>query len=99
MFLGCDDSDGLKGFYYSHDGYWSGDGSTFEGLKTKIECANTCMKDCFAFSTFATTSTGTCYHQSNRADLFADKISHSTAKSYIKCSDGNESTVSNSLFL
>ena len=85
----CENSDGLTGFYYSHDGYWFlPGGSTNEGDMTKVECANTCIKraSCVAINTYATASTGRCYHYSNRADFFSSSewIDPST-KAYIKC--------------
>ena len=90
MFIECDDSDGLTGFYYSHDGYWTG-GNEIQGSKTKVECANTCMHDCFGFHTYGTAhgtaSTGSCYHYSNRAILVsANMKSFSNTKAYVKCS-------------
>merc|ERR1711936_1187032 len=50
---GCQNSDGLKGFYHTHDGYWT-EGHTLQGSKTKMECANTCTQNCVAFNTYAT---------------------------------------------
>merc|ERR1711997_888812 len=50
---GCPNSDGLTGFYHTHDGYWTKD-HTLQGSKTKMECANTCTQNCVAFNTYAT---------------------------------------------
>ena len=88
MFSGCDDSDGLTGFHYSHDGYWNSLASTYEGIISKMECANTCMSkgSCVAISTYATASNGHCLHYSNRADLVSsNELIDVLAKSYIKC--------------
>ena len=88
LFVACENSDGLMGFYYSHDGYWNGV-YTSEGVKTKMECANTCMGKgaCVAFNTYATAaSTGGCYHYSNRADLVSsNERTNGVATAYIKC--------------
>ena len=89
LFVACENSDGLMGFYYSHDGYWR-TGSTSEGRKTLMECANTCRGygGCVAFNTYATAvSTGSCYHYNNRADLVSSNAETNayTTKAYIKC--------------
>ena len=89
LFIACADSDGFKGFYYSHDGYWTG--GVWKGIKTIIECQNTCLQDCVAFATSATSSAGRCYHYRNRADIVSAKESSSSSyKAYIKCSGRNE---------
>merc|ERR1711874_150417 len=62
---GCPNSDGLTGFYYTHDGYWTKD-HTFEGTKTKMECVNSCTQNCVAINTY---DDGDCYHYRNRASL------------------------------
>ena len=72
------------GFYYSHDGYWHADYSS-QGSKTKMECANTCMGGCVAILTYASTSTGPCFHYINRADLVSSNEVKASAKAYIKC--------------
>ena len=82
-----ENSDGLTGFYYSHDGWWNG-GSTNEGYMTKVECANTCMgrASCVAINTYATSSTGDCWHYSNRSDLVSrNEMINLSTKAYIKC--------------
>ena len=92
----------MTGFYYSHDGYWD-EGYMYSGYKTKIECANTCTKDCFGIHTYAIANyyyTANCYHYSNRAVLVNTNVKISSgSKAYIKCSvPMNEGTVSNSKF-
>ena len=88
LFVACENSDGLMGFYYSHDGYWN-IGYTNEGDKTKMECANTCMGmgSCVAINTYAiAASTGRCYHYSNRSHLISsNERTRVTSKAYIKC--------------
>ena len=87
-FLACQNSDGFMGFYYSHDGDWNDGYQKFVGYKTKMQCANTCMerKSCVAITTFATASTGGCFHLSNRADLVSSNEETTTSsKAYIKC--------------
>ena len=88
LFVACENSDGLMGFYYSHDGYWNGV-HTSEGRKTKMECATTCMDKggCVAFNTYATPgSTDLCLHYSNRADLVSsNEETNVRATAYIKC--------------
>ena len=86
--VACENSDGLMGFHYSHDGFWNYDSNTFEGVISKMECANTCMSkgSCVAITTDATASNGNCLHYSNRADLFSsNEVIDVLAKSYIKC--------------
>ena len=86
---GCDNSDGLLGFHFSHNGYWRRDqyiGSM--GIQTKAECANTCLQNCIAL-TFSTL--GHCYHYFKRSDLEdANKMKVSESglnspKAYVKC--------------
>ena len=90
LFVACENSDGLMGFYYSHNGEWNGEG-THEGYKTKIECAKTCMgkRRCAAITTYATAaSDDTCIHYSNRADLVSSNEvtdDDDVGKAYIKC--------------
>ena len=95
LFTACADSDGLKGFYYSHDGFWAksvmpGSGYEYKGHKTKMECANSCLQNCVAITTSDTSSNGYCYHYSNNARLVIDN-QHivSKYKAYIKCSGTN----------
>ena len=89
LFIVCSDSNGLTGFNYSHDGYWTG--YTDKGTKTAKECASSCTQDCFGIDTAAGTSTGRCYHYSNTASLTtANQVSSSSYKAYIKCSGSNE---------
>ena len=92
LFVACENSDGLMGFYYSHDGGWYGRNEKYEGYITKIECANTCMgrEGCVGISTHATTSNGQCWHYVDRADLVSSNEDNDpgqlgTAKAYIKC--------------
>merc|ERR1711936_1494495 len=42
--IGCQNSDGLKLFYHTHDGYWT-EGHTIQGKKTTMECANSCTQN------------------------------------------------------
>ena len=85
LFVGCENSDGLMGFYYSHDGYWN-DGKIYQGSKTKIECANTCLDGCIAISSSDKPDSAPCYHYSNRSDLVSrnEDITY-LSKAYIKC--------------
>ena len=91
LFVACENSDGLMGFYYSHNGYWNGV-FTYEGTKTKMECANTCMGrgSCVAIHTYCygqpDCPVPDCYHYNNRADLVSsnEKIDV-LAKAYIRC--------------
>ena len=92
LFVACENSDGLMGFYYSHDGGWNGRNEYYEGYITKMECANTCMgrEGCVGISTHATTSNGQCWYYIDRADLVSsnedtDTGQLGTAKAYIKC--------------
>lgn len=83
----CENSDGLTGFYYSHDGFWNG-GATKEGYMTKVECARTCMgrASCVAINTYAYSFKGNCYHYSNRDDLVSsNEVIELSTKAYIKC--------------
>ena len=89
LFLACENSDGLMGFYYSHQGKWKGV-STFEGYTTdRMECANTCMLkgNCVGIHTRETLKTIHCYHYSNRADLVNsnEEMENEHQKAYIKC--------------
>ena len=87
LFVACENSDGLMGFYYSHNGYWN-DGFTYMGTKTRKECANTCMwrGSCVAIHTWYPYNGTDCYHYNNRADLVSsnEKIDV-LAKAYIRC--------------
>ena len=80
--------DGLRGFYKTHDGYWT-KGHTFEGKKeTMLECANTCTQNCVAINSYAN---GDCYHYSNRSVLVtANERQWDGTKAYIKCLGNNE---------
>jgi len=80
----CANSDGLTGFYYSHDGYWS-KGFEYQGYKTKVECADTCIHDCVGFNMVLYRSIGLCYHYKNRDDLVSANMRVSRAKAYVKC--------------
>ena len=88
LFVACENSDGLMGFYYSHDGYWYGD-FTNEGSQTAMECAKTCMGkgSCVAINTYGGAAyTGNCNHYSNRADLISsNEDTYDISKAYIKC--------------
>ena len=78
-------SDGLAGFYYSHDGHWNAK-PTNKGEKTKVECANTCLRDCVAIS-YSTNPADNCYHYNDEYGLVrAEKITDDRMKSYVKCS-------------
>ena len=84
LFIECANSDGLTGFYYSHDGYWSR-GYEYQGSKTKVECADTCIHDCVGFNMVLYRSIGLCYHYKNRDDLVSANMRVSRAKAYVKC--------------
>ena len=97
-FTVCADSDGLKGFSYSHEGYWK-KGWHDRGSKTKTECADTCLQDCVAF-VYAPdldksydyynynyyNPTGHCYHYDKQSNLITEnEIVKSPITAYIKC--------------
>ena len=87
LFVACENSDGLMGFHYSHDGFWNG-GNILQGTTTKIECANTCMGkgSCVAIFMYGAINTD-CYHYINKADLVStNEVIDVLAKAYIKCS-------------
>ena len=88
LFVGCEDSDGLTGFHYSHDGYWAV-GYMYSGKKTLIECASTCMQDCFGICAYEPFNYDRvyCYHYSNVVELVSANVRpNSGYKAYIKCS-------------
>ena len=91
LFLECNNSDGLTGFDYSHDGWWYASGMLpVDGARTSLECANACMQGCFAIDTDATASIAkTCFHYTNKEELTDDNKRPSFAgehfKAYIKC--------------
>ena len=73
----------MLGFYYSHDGYWSGKGVVRSdmGSKTSMACAKTCLQDCIAF-----TVRQRCYHYSKDSILINDnKMGEASYKTYVKC--------------
>merc|ERR1711936_385695 len=84
--IGCQNSDGLRGFYHTHDGYWT-EGHTLQGKKTTMECANSCTQNCVAINTYATSSKkGDCYHYTNRTGLVtANERQWAGTKAYLKC--------------
>merc|ERR1711936_174788 len=84
--IGCQNSDGLKGFYHTHDGYWT-EGHTLQGKKTTMECANSCTQNCVAINTYATSSKkGDCYRYTNRTGLVtANERQWDGTRAYIKC--------------
>ena len=90
--VACENSHGLMGFNWSHYGYWNvwNVVFTYEGIISKMECANTCMAkgSCVAIYTYAiyTYAFFQCYHYSNRADLvISNEESNEGAQAYIKC--------------
>ena len=88
LFIECANSDGLTGFYYSHDGFWI-KGIEHQGYKTKVECADTCIHDCVGFVSAA----GICYHYKDRDDLVSVNIRHTAYAAYaayVKCLGRNE---------
>ena len=93
LFIACQNSDGLTGFYYSHHGFWAS-GYTWKGWKTKAECARTCTQSCIAINTYAITWSrykASCFHYRNRADTVPPKKRISSwTKAYIRCLGRNE---------
>ena len=98
----------MTGFHYSHDGYWER-GYIYSGYKTLIECASTCMQDCFGIFAYVEyvgmfgnyDGPVYCYHYSNVVDLVSAnvRLKDSRYKAYIKCSvPMNEGKVPNSKF-
>ena len=82
--LVCMNSDELTGFDLSHNGYWS-HGRTSKGSKNVKECALSCLQDCVAFETSAT-SAHSCFHYQNRNDTINANARYDSAiKAYIKC--------------
>ena len=71
LFVACENSDGLMGFHYSHDGIWDGGYTPIHPYMHKMDCANTCMAkgSCVAIAMVRADAYGTCYHYSNIADL------------------------------
>ena len=95
-FTGCEHSDSLRGFYYSHDGYWTGEGA-HKRAKSRKECAKLCKQGCVGISTSATEfgrdieTRPHCFHYSNRSDLVStNEKNTSIKKAYIKCIGRNE---------
>ena len=84
LLLVCMNSDELTGFDLSHNGYWS-HGRTYQGPKSAMECALSCLQDCVAFETTAT-SAHNCFHYKNRNDVINANARYDSAiKAYIKC--------------
>ena len=79
--LVCMNSDELTGFDLSHNGYWF-HGKTYQGTKTVMECALSCLQDCVAID--ATPSK--CSHYKNKTDLVNANVRYDSGlKAYIKC--------------
>ena len=91
----------MTGFHYSHDGYWAGR-YMYSGYKPLIECASTCMQDCFGIVAVnhRNYDRTDCFHYSNVVDLVSANVRpNSDYKAYIKCSvPMNEGKVPNSKF-
>ena len=94
IFIGCENSDGLRGFQYSHDGWWENFGDVLPSFtNTIMECANTCLQDCAAIvwgKTKHINWPGQCYHYS-RVDIVSanEKFSQEGLKAYVKCPGNN----------
>ena len=95
LFVACENSDGLMGFHYSHDGFWDGENGPFLGTPIhshikKMECANRCMAkgSCVAIAMGWGDVYGTvCYHYSNIAHLVSsNEVIDNEGKAYVKCS-------------
>ena len=90
-------SDGLIGFVYSHDGYWSEGYKQHEEAKTTIECAETCLEDCVAFNG---NDNGVCFHYSERSNLVdSNKKEQYGNKAYVKCQGINQWPMSQNLII
>ena len=75
----------------------------YSGHKTLIECASTCLPDCFGIFAWDLLNSDhiICYHYSNVLDLVSAnvRLKDSRYKAYIKCSvPMNEGKVPNSKF-
>ena len=74
-------SDELMGFDLSHNGYWF-HGKIYQGPKTALECALSCLQDCVAIDT----SPSECSHYKDKNDVINTNDRYdSTRKAYIKC--------------
>ena len=85
--LGCMNSNGVTGFDYSHNGYWS-TGYSHKGYNTKAECAALCLGEtsCVAINTYGLSSAGSCYTYNNVASLIdTNKRTYSRTEAYVKC--------------
>ena len=90
MCKGCLNSDGLKGFNWSHIGY-NTNGYEFqeEKKKTVDDCAAACRNEntCVGFTyVFKGHVVGLCAFYKNRNDFESTAIGDKEAKSYIRCS-------------
>ena len=94
----CNNTDGVSGFYFSHNGKWLY--GKFKGWITKDDCEVSCGNDCIAFAGAANylyqyywPSTGKeeCYHYYDKNQLVnGNKQYHvKHTKSYVRCS-GND---------
>ena len=88
----CENSDGLIGFKYSHDGFWLGI-DIVEGSKTLVACARACRENpnCVAFSLASIWRRGSmpiteCHHYTNMSEITdASKMEWKESRAYIKC--------------
>ena len=97
MILGCEDSDGLKGYDFSHNGYFkrfqpsTSSGRRYIGEESRIEdCASQCDEDplCDAFHYEPSISRpGRCvvYYDMPSAEEKGYSQYHGNTKAYIKC--------------
>ena len=95
VFIDCDHTPRLKGFYHSHDGSWN-DAWTWNGIENMsiFECANSCLQDCVAFFwgcfRYSPIPAHFCFHYSNRSDIVdANKEFDWKYKAYIKYPGNN----------
>ena len=88
LYLGCQSFDNVRGFQKGYTGYWN-KGYHYKGRKSKTECAESCLSDCYAITiddTAVTYKKTECYHYYNQSILkSARQILDRGHKSFMKC--------------
>ena len=82
-FKGCENADGLLGFYSSHNGYWQVKGSRPMGQQSKWACAKACLQNCVAISLIG----HNCRHYDDQSLLIKENEieDNDYGSAYIKC--------------
>ena len=88
----CNNTDGVFGFYFSHNGKWLY--GKFKGWITKDDCEVSCGNDCIAFSgsdNMVNPYKEECYHYYDKNQLVNGNKQYNVKrrKSYVRCS-GND---------